>query len=165
METGRETVLNTQGTPWTCARCTGRSRESCGRPTQSDIRAAERGGGRLSAAALEEGRGGGGVAMTASEPGQYRKVEIRRFPARALRETAEGRYWRAFQPPLTAPQAGAVTHIDVCPTAPHHFAATASTRVRRLIAAAAVAAASRDRAVTRRAAPPVEWPQPCQPGS
>ena len=103
--------------------------------------------------------------MTASEPGQYRKVEIRRFPARALRETAEGRYWRAFQPPLTAPQAGAVTHIDVCPTAPHHFAATASTRVRRLIAAAAVAAASRDRAVTRRAAPPVEWPQPCQPGS
>jgi hypothetical protein len=68
--------------------------------------------------------------MTASQPGQYRKVEIRRFPARALRETAEGRYWRAFQPPLTAPQAGAVTHLDVCPTAPYHFAATASTRVR-----------------------------------
>lgn len=67
--------------------------------------------------------------MTASQPGQYRKVEIRRFPARALRETAEGRYWRAFQPPLTAPQAGAVTHLDVCPTAPYHFAATASTRV------------------------------------
>ena len=62
--------------------------------------------------------------------GTYQKLEIKRFAARAQRETAEGRYWRAFQAPVAVQQAGAVTNIDFMPNAPYHLAATASTRVR-----------------------------------
>jgi U3 small nucleolar RNA-associated protein 15 len=63
------------------------------------------------------------------EPGQYQPIEVKRFPSAALRETAEGRFWRRFRAPIMAQQFGPVTHIDFSPVFPHNFAATASTRV------------------------------------
>ncbi|KAG1655036.1 hypothetical protein FOA52_008787 [Chlamydomonas sp. UWO 241] len=63
------------------------------------------------------------------EPAEYTRLEIRQYAPRTLRETAEGRYWRRFKAPVLAKQIGPVTHIDFCPTAPHNFAITASTRV------------------------------------
>lgn len=38
------------------------------------------------------------------EPAEYQKLEIRQFPARSLRETAEGKYWRRFKAPVLAKQ-------------------------------------------------------------
>lgn len=43
------------------------------------------------------------------EAGEYRKLAIRQFPARELRETAEGKYWKQFRAPLSAQQVGAGT--------------------------------------------------------
>ncbi|KAF8055723.1 utp15 [Scenedesmus sp. PABB004] len=63
------------------------------------------------------------------EAGEYRKLAVKAFPPRSLRETAEGKYWKRFKAPLFAKQFGPVTHVDFCPTYPHHFAVTASTRV------------------------------------
>lgn len=63
------------------------------------------------------------------EAGDYRKLAVRQFPARALRETAEGRYWRSFGAPVFAKQFGPVTCLDICEAYPHHLAVTASTRV------------------------------------
>lgn len=67
--------------------------------------------------------------MASEEPAEYQKLAIKRYPARALRETAEGKYWKQFKSPALAKQIGAVTHIDFCAAYPHHFAVTASTRV------------------------------------
>lgn len=39
------------------------------------------------------------------EAGDYKKLAIRQYPARELRETAEGKYWRRFRAPLSAQQA------------------------------------------------------------
>eukprot|EP00232_Nephroselmis_pyriformis_P007623 CAMPEP_0182882100 /NCGR_PEP_ID=MMETSP0034_2-20130328/17575_1 /TAXON_ID=156128 /ORGANISM="Nephroselmis pyriformis, Strain CCMP717" /LENGTH=333 /DNA_ID=CAMNT_0025015165 /DNA_START=280 /DNA_END=1277 /DNA_ORIENTATION=+ len=61
--------------------------------------------------------------------GEYQKLAIKQFPIRALRETAEGRFWKAFKPPTIAQQVGPVTHIDYMECLPYHFAATSSTRV------------------------------------
>ncbi|KAK9841941.1 hypothetical protein WJX81_000200 [Elliptochloris bilobata] len=63
------------------------------------------------------------------EAGEYQKLAIRQYPARALRETAEGRYWKQFKAPLVAQQVGAVSHIDFSPVYPFHYAITSSTRV------------------------------------
>ncbi len=41
------------------------------------------------------------------EAGEYHKLAIRQFPARALRETAEGRFWKRFKAPVVAQQVGA----------------------------------------------------------
>jgi U3 small nucleolar RNA-associated protein 15 len=38
------------------------------------------------------------------EPGTYKKLQIKAFPARAQRETAEGKYWRAFKAPTVISQ-------------------------------------------------------------
>lgn len=38
------------------------------------------------------------------EAGEYKKLVIRQFPARELRETAEGKYWKQFKSPLSAKQ-------------------------------------------------------------
>ncbi|KDD74435.1 hypothetical protein H632_c1316p0, partial [Helicosporidium sp. ATCC 50920] len=63
------------------------------------------------------------------ETTDYVKVPIRQFPAREIRETAEGRYWKQFTKPLTAKQVGAVSCIDFSPALPYDFAITSSTRV------------------------------------
>ena len=42
------------------------------------------------------------------EAGEYQKLVVRQYPPRALRETAEGRYWRQFKAPVVAQQVGVV---------------------------------------------------------
>ena len=42
------------------------------------------------------------------EPAEYRKLALKQFPPRALRETAEGRYWKQFANPVNAQQVGHV---------------------------------------------------------
>ena len=42
------------------------------------------------------------------EAGEYQKLVVRQYPPRALRETAEGRYWRQFKAPVVAQQVGLV---------------------------------------------------------
>jgi U3 small nucleolar RNA-associated protein 15 len=64
------------------------------------------------------------------EVGEYRRLHIPQYAPRAMRETAESRYWRRFTKPRLLPQVSGVTHIDVCQSSPHQFAATSSTRVR-----------------------------------
>ncbi|KAJ9528735.1 hypothetical protein QJQ45_020637 [Haematococcus lacustris] len=63
------------------------------------------------------------------EPGSYQALEIKQYPARSLRETAEGRYWRRFKTPSVVKQFGPVSHIDFCQVYPYNFAVTAATRV------------------------------------
>jgi U3 small nucleolar RNA-associated protein 15 len=60
----------------------------------------------------------------------YIKLPPKQYPPRALRETAEGKYWGRFQKPLLLQQIGAVTHVDFSQQWPYNFAVTASTRVR-----------------------------------
>ncbi|GBF88130.1 hypothetical protein Rsub_00842 [Raphidocelis subcapitata] len=63
------------------------------------------------------------------DAGTYRKLVVKQYPARSLRETAEGKYWKRFAAPSVAKQIGGVSHIDFCPQQPYHYAVTASTRV------------------------------------
>jgi len=63
------------------------------------------------------------------EAGEYQKLALRRYPARAIRETAEGKYWGRFQKPKVAKQVGAVSCIDFQEAKPFHFAVTTGTRV------------------------------------
>jgi len=42
---------------------------------------------------------------TAYEPAEYAKLQIKQYPARTIRETAEGRYWRRFKQPQIVKQA------------------------------------------------------------
>ncbi|KAL3158240.1 hypothetical protein ABBQ38_010492 [Trebouxia sp. C0009 RCD-2024] len=64
-----------------------------------------------------------------NEPAEYRKLALKQFPPRALRETAEGKYWKRFAKPVNAQQAGAVSHISFTQQYPYNFAVTTSTRV------------------------------------
>ncbi|KAK3269238.1 hypothetical protein CYMTET_22303 [Cymbomonas tetramitiformis] len=64
-----------------------------------------------------------------AEPGTYKKLQIKQFPVRGLRETAEGRYWRGFESPQVVQQVGGVTHVDFMQESPYDFAITSSTRV------------------------------------
>ncbi|WIA16183.1 hypothetical protein OEZ85_012896 [Tetradesmus obliquus] len=63
------------------------------------------------------------------EAGDYRKLAVKQFPARSIRETAEGKYWKQFKAPVFAKQFGPVTNVDFCQEYPYNFAVTASTRV------------------------------------
>ena len=38
------------------------------------------------------------------EPSEYQRLQARSYPARSLRETAEGKYWRRFKAPLVSKQ-------------------------------------------------------------
>eukprot|EP00899_Mesostigma_viride_P017373 jgi/Mesvir1/25637/Mv01855-RA.1 len=60
----------------------------------------------------------------------YKKLAIRKFPPRSIRETAEGRFWRGFKVSNSEQQVAAVSHVEYCPSAPFLLAATSSTRVR-----------------------------------
>lgn len=61
--------------------------------------------------------------------GDYVKLQVKQFPARSIRDTAEGKYWKRFQAPTTTQQIGIVSHISYSPVYPHDFAVTSSTRV------------------------------------
>ncbi|GBG72196.1 hypothetical protein CBR_g11128 [Chara braunii] len=62
------------------------------------------------------------------ESRDFRKLQIREFPKKALRGTAEGRFWRKFKSVKAVQQPGAVTHVEFCDCAPHDLAVTSSTR-------------------------------------
>jgi hypothetical protein len=38
------------------------------------------------------------------EAGTYRKLVVKQYPARSLRETAEGKYWKRFTVPSVTKQ-------------------------------------------------------------
>lgn len=38
------------------------------------------------------------------EPAEYRKLALKQYPPRALRETAEGKYWKRFGSPVSHQQ-------------------------------------------------------------
>ncbi|GMH36314.1 hypothetical protein BSKO_04182 [Bryopsis sp. KO-2023] len=60
----------------------------------------------------------------------HQKLPLKSFPkSGSLKRHPEGLFWRGFGDPVAVQEVGAVTHIDYCEAAPHHFAATSSTRV------------------------------------
>ena len=62
-------------------------------------------------------------------PADYVRLQPDRHAPRSLRETAEARWWKALRPAGALKLAGGVSHLDFCPAAPHHLAASAGTRV------------------------------------
>ena len=38
------------------------------------------------------------------DAGNYLKLQVKQFPARTIRETAEGKYWKQFRAPVLAKQ-------------------------------------------------------------
>eukprot|EP00891_Asterochloris_glomerata_P002672 jgi/Astpho2/2672/fgenesh1_pm.00049_%23_14_t len=63
------------------------------------------------------------------QPQEYKKLALTRHEPRALRETAEGKYWRHFSKPVFLQQIGAVSHVNISPCYPYEVAVTSSTRV------------------------------------
>lgn len=83
----------------------------------------------------------------------YQKVEVRKFPKIAKRQTADTRYWKKFsvrnvfcvlwvffssfaltstfnlQFPIVVKEFGAVSHVDFCAKDTHDFAVTSGSRV------------------------------------
>eukprot|EP00775_Hariotina_reticulata_P014922 gene14922-15127_t len=47
------------------------------------------------------------------EAGEYRKLPLKQYPARTIKETAEGKYWKQFKAPVFAKQFGPVTNVIV----------------------------------------------------
>lgn len=48
------------------------------------------------------------------DPGGYLKLQVKQFPARSLRETAEGKYWKQFRAPVFAKQVRGQCHVWLC---------------------------------------------------
>jgi len=67
--------------------------------------------------------------MSEYQPAEYQKLDVKQYPTRALRETAEGKFWRRFKAPIVSKQFGPITNIDFCQVYPYNFAVTAATRV------------------------------------
>mmetsp|Transcript_14228 Transcript_14228/g.36374 ORF Transcript_14228/g.36374 Transcript_14228/m.36374 type:complete len:494 (+) Transcript_14228:67-1548(+) len=61
--------------------------------------------------------------------GDYVKVPIKSFPAVPDRKNVESRYWQEFRFPTLDTHSHPVTHVSVCPKAPHNFAVTTFTKV------------------------------------
>lgn len=59
----------------------------------------------------------------------YRKLELKQFPKNELRLTGEGRFWNKFKNPQVSKHYNQITDINFCPTKPHDYAVTTSTRV------------------------------------
>jgi U3 small nucleolar RNA-associated protein 15 len=59
----------------------------------------------------------------------YAKLELKSFPQKKQRETAEGRYWKKFRNPVNHQQTGPITCIHFSPVAPYDYLVTASARV------------------------------------
>jgi len=64
------------------------------------------------------------------DAGSYVKLQVKQFPARSIRETAEGKYWKQFKAPVFAKQVRQ-------PWQP--FECVALNRVSRLVVALSVA--------------------------
>ena len=68
--------------------------------------------------------------MAASDhDGTYLKLPVKRYAPRSIRETAEGRYWRAYKSPALLNQVSQVTSVAFAEAYPHHLAVTSSARV------------------------------------
>ena len=52
-----------------------------------------------------------GLLVMDYDAGEYQKLAVRQYPPRALRETAEGRYWRQFKAPVVAQQVRKVCQL------------------------------------------------------
>ena len=61
--------------------------------------------------------------------GTYLKLPVKRYAPRSIRETAEGRYWRAYKSPALLNQVSQVTSVAFAEAYPHHLAVTSSARV------------------------------------
>ena len=59
----------------------------------------------------------------------FQRLETKKFATLNDRITSENRYWSKFKGQHVVEHVAPVTYIEFCPTAPHTFAATASTRV------------------------------------
>ena len=69
-------------------------------------------------------------AMAATDhDGTYLKLPVKRYAPRSIRETAEGRYWRAYKSPALLNQVSQVTSVAFAEAYPHHLAVTSSARV------------------------------------
>jgi U3 small nucleolar RNA-associated protein 15 len=63
-------------------------------------------------------------------PAEYVRLAPERHAPRALRETAEARWWKGLRPAAALKLSGGVSALDYCPAGPpHHLAATAGTRL------------------------------------
>ncbi|XP_032824460.1 U3 small nucleolar RNA-associated protein 15 homolog isoform X2 [Petromyzon marinus] len=61
--------------------------------------------------------------------GSFRPTRIQSIPQLGEKISNETLYWKAYRSPVQINEYGAVTHVHFSPTAPHHFAVSASTRV------------------------------------
>ena len=61
--------------------------------------------------------------------GDYVKVEPKRYAPKTLRETAEGRYWRAYKAPALINAVSQVTSLHFADAYPYQLAVTSSARV------------------------------------
>ncbi|XP_052700286.1 U3 small nucleolar RNA-associated protein 15 homolog [Crassostrea angulata] len=60
----------------------------------------------------------------------FKKTSARHLQPRVdVKVTPDTLYWKNLDVPVTKKEYGAITDIDFCPTAPHYFAVTNSTRV------------------------------------
>ena len=61
----------------------------------------------------------------------FKKLVVRHYPSLSEQEdTVDSLYWRSgFEAPTVAKGYGAITHVEFCPSSPHDFAVTNSTRV------------------------------------
>lgn len=48
------------------------------------------------------------------EAAGYQKLQVKQYPARSLRETAEGKYWKRFTTPVVAQQVGVGVGVQAC---------------------------------------------------
>lgn len=61
--------------------------------------------------------------------GTYLKLPVKRYAPRSIRETAEGRYWKAYKAPSLINQVAQVTSCHFTECYPYMLAATSSARV------------------------------------
>jgi len=46
------------------------------------------------------------------EAGEYRKLPLKQYPARTIKETAEGKYWKQFKAPVFAKQVSRAVRLS-----------------------------------------------------
>ena len=61
--------------------------------------------------------------------GTYLKLPVKRYAPKTIRETAEGRYWRAYKSTGLVNQVSQVTSVHFADAYPHQLAVTSSARV------------------------------------
>lgn len=64
-----------------------------------------------------------------TEMADYKRTELKRFPAISARKSSEYRYWKKFKNPILVKEYAAVNAIHFSPVSPYEFAVTSSTRV------------------------------------